>query len=771
MGDLYGGIITILSDSPVLVFVADMCITVSVVILFLLLIRPVMKKLPRMGMYVLWFAVLIRMLCPVTIRGIYHIVPEPFEQKMSRVIHGQRLEYEALQRKNETNVYNAGRENRRMSRQKEAFDHGLVAAQGDVQAGDELPEALNDSQPEGARESGQLQGEENSPAAESAVKAAGMEEHGMHGGMADILVVLWGAGVLCCAGVLAVSFVRTWRKYRDAALCFGNVYTHPLVESPFVGGIISPKIYVPEQMEEKDRRYVLCHEQVHVRRRDYLVKPVAFLAFSLLWFNPLVWVAYHLMMRDMEISCDEMAVRNFSTEEKREYSNLLLGMTVGKKRYLSQNPAFSAGVVRERILSVMKSKRPTKIVTAVAVAAVILCSCGIASEPERSQDEASVDTVVEKNMGQTDEICYVEQSFSFPGEDFEAVKGYSTTVSSIVMDSHGNIVQFADLWKKPDDSSYKYAKLRLEDGEWVREEAPWLEKQINEKIKEKNYMLDNYWYGADGQLYMQVSEMSMNVAKFFKMKVQSKKEDMYYLKQTHLFKINEETNEMVEINIPRKSVKEAVAGGEIQEPDIMLGNGKGIVPYTIQMFSDGNLLIESYYTNEIGVYSSVTGERLADLKGIERGSSRLLQICAGNGFFAYGVLNYDSGKLDILVVGEDGELQNTIPTEFEYKRIRDSGEETDDLLGLHVCGDEIILVADHCIYEAGPDSDAFTNVVNEEKDELFYLPQDKYTVLSVAGKDAEGRYTLMLMPNEASGQSNMKVCRYEKKDTNIDYAQ
>lgn len=401
MGNLYGRIIGILTDRPVLTFVADLCVTVSVVILFLLLVRPVMKRLPRMGMYVLWFVVVIRMLCPVTVRGIYHIVPDSFEQKVSHVVNGRQLEYEALQRQKETDVHNAARQNGRMSRQVEAFDQGMEGVQGDVQADSSWQSAFEGGQPEDAApEGGRLREEESSLTAQPSVNAAETKEDGIRLTIADLLAIIWGAGVLCCAGVMTASLVRTWWRYRDAVLCFENVYTHPLVKGPFVGGLLSPKIYVPEQLEERERRYILCHERVHVRRRDYLVKPIAFFAFSLLWFNPLVWVAYHLMMRDMEISCDEMAVRDFTAEEKKEYSHLLLGMAAGTKGYLSQNPAFSAGVVRERVLSVMRSKRPTKIVTAVAVAAVALCSCGIASEPESPLDEVSVDTITQQNTGQ-----------------------------------------------------------------------------------------------------------------------------------------------------------------------------------------------------------------------------------------------------------------------------------------------------------------------------------------------------------------------------------
>ena len=116
-------------------------------------------------------------------------------------------------------------------------------------------------------------------------------------------------------------------------------------------GLLPPKIYVSENLSAEDRRYVLCHEQVHIARKDYLVKPLAFTIFSLLWFNPLIWAAYYFMMKDMEISCDEAVIRKLGCQEREYYSHLLLSLASGRRMVVSQNPGFSAGTVKERILS------------------------------------------------------------------------------------------------------------------------------------------------------------------------------------------------------------------------------------------------------------------------------------------------------------------------------------------------------------------------------------------------------------------------------------
>ena len=123
-----------------------------------------------------------------------------------------------------------------------------------------------------------------------------------------VLTGAWLAGMALLLAYSAVSMLRLRRRLVGAVLLADNVYLAAHIPSPFVMGLLRPKIYLPSTLKETERGYILRHEQYHIRRRDYLVKFLAFLALCVHWFNPLVWAAFILAGKDMEMSCDEAVV-------------------------------------------------------------------------------------------------------------------------------------------------------------------------------------------------------------------------------------------------------------------------------------------------------------------------------------------------------------------------------------------------------------------------------------------------------------------------------
>ncbi|MEA4933843.1 MAG: M56 family metallopeptidase, partial [Lawsonibacter sp.] len=122
---------------------------------------------------------------------------------------------------------------------------------------------------------------------------------------AAMATCLWLLGVAAMLVYSVTSYVLLKRRLSDATLLEGNVFETDAITSPFVCGLIKPRIYLPVGLPVPERGYVLLHERTHIRRRDYLVKPLAFLALSTHWFNPVMWLSFRLMCRDMEMSCDE----------------------------------------------------------------------------------------------------------------------------------------------------------------------------------------------------------------------------------------------------------------------------------------------------------------------------------------------------------------------------------------------------------------------------------------------------------------------------------
>ena len=193
------------------------------------------------------------------------------------------------------------------------------------------------------------------------------------------LVGLLGAAALLIGAL--VAYLRVKGQVATAVKFAHNVYECGAFRSPFVLGFFRPKIYIPFGLEPRQREHVLCHESAHIQRRDYLVKPLGFLLLAIHWFNPLVWLAFHLMSRDMEMSCDEKVLSQLGEEARREYSLSLLSIG-SRRRFPAPNPlAFGETGVKERVVNVMKFRRAKRWVTVAAAVAVVAVTAACAANP------------------------------------------------------------------------------------------------------------------------------------------------------------------------------------------------------------------------------------------------------------------------------------------------------------------------------------------------------------------------------------------------------
>ena len=187
-----------------------------------------------------------------------------------------------------------------------------------------------------------------------------------------VLTILWAAGGIACLAWGAISYLHLRMRIADAILIEKNVYETDQIDSPFVCGFFRPRIYLPAGLAEPDRRYVLLHEQAHIRRRDYLTKPLAYVALCFHWFNPVLWLAYHLFGRDIETATDQAVIRSFGRTDTAGYAAALL--------HLGHKPSFPQAVPlafgeenpKHRIRSVLSYKKPAFWVILAAVAACVI---------------------------------------------------------------------------------------------------------------------------------------------------------------------------------------------------------------------------------------------------------------------------------------------------------------------------------------------------------------------------------------------------------------
>lgn len=222
------------------------------------------------------------------------------------------------------------------------------------------------------------------------------------GHFTDITTIAAAAWLIGTAALLiytAVSFFRLKKGLRTAVLLRDNIFQSEKISSPFVFGIIKPKIYLPFGITERNAESVILHEQAHISRRDYLWKPLGFLLLCVHWFNPLMWLAYVLFCRDIEFACDERAIGLLNTDKRADYSEALLNCSAGRHMLFAYPPAFGEVGVKSRVKSVLNYKKPAFWLAAAAVIAGIAASVCLLTSPKtgssRSDSLVVRDCIVE----------------------------------------------------------------------------------------------------------------------------------------------------------------------------------------------------------------------------------------------------------------------------------------------------------------------------------------------------------------------------------------
>ncbi len=190
------------------------------------------------------------------------------------------------------------------------------------------------------------------------------------------LAGLWLIGILLLLLYTIISFLKLKKKIGTAVLLRDNIYQSEAVVSPFVLGIIKPKIYIPFNMNEQNAEHVISHEMAHIKRKDHLWKPLGFLILTLHWFNPMVWVGYILLCRDIELACDEKVIKNLNTEQRADYSEALFTCSVNRQMIAACPVAFGETDVKNRGKSVLNYKKPTFWIILVAIIlSVVVAVC------------------------------------------------------------------------------------------------------------------------------------------------------------------------------------------------------------------------------------------------------------------------------------------------------------------------------------------------------------------------------------------------------------
>ena len=396
----------------------NMSITASWLVLAIIAVRLIFKKTPKWILCLLWGLVAFRLISPFSIETSLSLIPnpEPLSQKTEytsetvKQAHGEILDSEG-------NV---------IVERNPAANGDILDSEGTV-----IVEVKD--------------GHRTYP-----------EEKQSHGWM-HFLSRIWLVGFGVMLAYTAVSYYLLKRKVATAIPLKRGIKQSEYVDSPFVLGIIRPVIYLPFGMEEGDMGYVIAHEKAHIRRRDHWWKPLGFLLLSIYWFNPLLWVAYILLCRDIEAACDEKVIRDMEKDERRAYSTALLNCSIHRRSIAACPLAFGEVGVKARVKSVMNYKKPAFWVILIAlVVSVVVAVCFLTnpkSEEEQSagyelirsvtsqdgfqileQENVKVNLVIEKDK--LPEDCYTLKGHTF---EVKEVIPYQTFADNILYLQHAGI--------------------------------------------------------------------------------------------------------------------------------------------------------------------------------------------------------------------------------------------------------------------------------------------------------------------------------------------
>ncbi len=318
-----------------------MSLTASVAILFVLLLRLLLKRAPKVISYALWGVVLFRLLCPVSIKSglsLFGLLNTPSVGTSERT---SAVEYIP------SNIVHT------------EFPEVVLPVPG-------IGEAVTETLP---------QGEEQLVADPLEAPMA-------------IATYVWVGGILVMAIYGSMTYVRLRRALVTASPLRSNIYLADGISSPFVMGLFRPKIYLPSEMEEREQTYIILHEQHHIRRLDHIAKALAFVALCVHWFNPLVWVAFILSGMDMEMSCDEAVVQKLGTEIRADYTASLLSLATGRRVIAGMPLAFGEGSTKRRIKNLAHWKKPAFWVVFVAVFVCIALAVCLLTNPKAYPEES-----------------------------------------------------------------------------------------------------------------------------------------------------------------------------------------------------------------------------------------------------------------------------------------------------------------------------------------------------------------------------------------------
>ncbi|OMF26836.1 M56 family metallopeptidase [Paenibacillus sp. FSL H8-0259] len=323
-----------------------MTITGSYCIVIVILMRLLLRRVPKIYSYALWSIVLFRLICPFSFESAISLIPAEAQQISVKLTASQ-------------------------------------AAAGAVLPDSRSAQVLQI--PEESQGAASLQPVNAvSQSVTATAQSADSPASGNPWAQTALYIWLTGIGIMLVHSLTAT--IRLRRRLENARLISGNIYETRRISTPFVSGMLRPRIYLPPGLQDQERAYIIKHEQVHIRRFDHIIKPLAYAVLCIHWFNPLVWLAFFLMSEDMEKSCDESVIRQLGSGIKQDYSLSLLALSTGRRFTYGSPLAFGESGTKGRIRNILHYRKPAFWVVLLCIAGTAGISVGLLGNPRQQAE-------------------------------------------------------------------------------------------------------------------------------------------------------------------------------------------------------------------------------------------------------------------------------------------------------------------------------------------------------------------------------------------------
>lgn len=498
----------------------NMSISASWIILAVLILRLLLKKAPKWVNVILWGIVAVRLICPFTIESVMSLMPSA-----------------------------------------ETINPHTITSTPTINIG--IPSINNTLNP---------------IIQESTIVVSQEENINIFQLLVSVFSKVWIVGIGLMLTYSVMSYIRIKRKIGTAVLLRDNIYQSETVVSPFVLGIIKPKIYLPFNICTQDMEPVIIHEQAHIHRKDYLWKPLGFLLLTLHWFNPLIWLGYILLCRDIELACDEKAIKKMTTKQRADYSQALLACSVNRRMIAACPIAFGEVNVKNRIKNVLNYKKPTFWIIIVAIIASIAVAACFLTNPVNSKDSTDENMTTDENKPTSNEANTETGTDTNTSIDINKLKAKYPMYFNL--DTTKGLTVY--VWQMSADS---YSCGLLPNTNIGYTELELLRLHFNATSIDEMRSIVTYYYPYNTQKYVTVCPIIMPISSYA-----YNIDDKYIRKINELFWGKEIVYQMPTYEIVFDSVCFDIDGDGIKE-DCSLGYGptSGIYTFTFSVYENGKL--------------------------------------------------------------------------------------------------------------------------------------------------------------------------------------